>query len=46
MFEKVYVGAVSVLALGTAFLIVGVLLKFIIQWQELFIFFEYFFGSK
>ena len=46
MFEKVYMGAVSILALGTGLLIVGVFLRYIIQWQELFLFFEYLFGSN
>ena len=46
MFEKVYMGAVSVLALGTALLIVGVFFNYIIQWQELFIFFEYLFSPN
>jgi len=44
VFEKFYIGAVSVLALGTAFLIVGVLLKYIIQSEELFMFLGYLFG--
>ena len=45
MFEKIYLGAVSVLALGTAFLIAVVFMKYMIQWQEIFIFIEFFFGA-
>ena len=45
MFEKIYLGTVSVLALGTAFLIAGVFMKYMIQWQEIFILVEYLFGA-
>ena len=44
MFEKIYIGAVSILSLGILFLIITVLLKYLIQWQEIFTFFKYIFA--
>ena len=44
MFEKIYLGAVSVLSIGTAFIIGVVLMKYFIQWEEIFIFFKYIFA--
>lgn len=44
MFEKIYIGAVSILSLGILFLIIAVLMKYLIQWQIFFPFFKYIFG--
>ena len=44
MFEKIYLGAVSVLSLGAAFLIIVVLMKYLIEWQEILIFVKYIFS--
>ena len=44
MFEKIYLGAVSVLSIGTALIIGVVLMKYFIQWEEIFIFFKYIFA--
>ena len=44
MFEKIYIGAVSILSLGILFLIITVLMKYLIQWQEISIFSKYIFG--
>jgi|TARA_B110000438_G_scaffold23846_1_gene21936 hypothetical protein len=44
VFEKIYLGAVSILSIGTAFVIGVVLMKYFIQWEEIFIFFKYIFA--
>ena len=44
MFEKIYLGAVGILSLGAAFLIIVVLMKYLIQWQEIFMFIKYIFS--
>ncbi len=44
MLEKIYLGAVSVLSLGATFLIIAVLMKYLIELQEIFIFLKYIFG--
>jgi hypothetical protein len=44
VFEKIYLGAVSILSIGTAFVIGVVLMKHLVQWEQIFIFFKYIFA--